>query len=382
MKKLHVHEGVLRAGLLAELEAFRAPEQRVSSYYLPLDGRYDGDSEAARLVVKNALAQQRERLQELNVRPAVRHALQHDWQIIEELALSLAGQRGTRALACFVASASGYGRAFRLPWPVRARAFFEERFVLWPLYQILDQADRYALCLTDKDDARIFLYYLGQTEEVFDIHDDIPGRIRFPDPFGELEYARKHVESFHHHFTHVAEALLRLFQREPFAHLIIGGHGEILSQFESHLHRYLRDRLVARWVLEVRTPLPALQERLREEEQQVLRRQAERLWQTIQAERLLRGALGPEETFAALWQRRVQALLLTDNGHAPGYRCSSCGRLHLHAGPCKECQNQTQEVPDIFEEALHEALEQGAQVRYWNEAALKEVGGLAAWKRY
>ena len=110
-----------------------------------------------------------------------------------------------------------------LAWPVRERAFFEDRFVLWPLQQLLDQSDRYAICLADKDEARLFLYYFGQIEEVKDIVDEIPGRVRFPDPCHELEYMRKIIEHTHHHFDHVAELALRLLRREPFEHLIIGG---------------------------------------------------------------------------------------------------------------------------------------------------------------
>jgi hypothetical protein len=380
--KLRVHEGTIRPSLVAELEAFRAPEQRVSSYYLDLDPRHWGNPEALRIALKNALAKHRERLDKLDVRAAVRHALQRDWELVQEVALLTAGQRGLRGLACFIASASGYGRALRLPWSVRDRAFFEDRFVLWPLHLILDQADRYALCLTSKDQARLYLYYLEQIEEVSEVLDVIPGRARFPDPLLELEYVHKHVEHFHHHFARVAEAALRLFQREPFEHLIVGARSEILPQFESHLHRYLRDRLVARWGIDVDTPAPQILERAMREEQQFLQRQARDIWKAIQDERPQRGALGPEEGFAALWQRRVQALLAEPGVAQPGFRCAARGRLRLSGGPCVECGGKTVEVPDVYEEAVREATEQSAQVRYWTDPALKKVGALAALKRY
>src|SRR5579885_3586184 len=104
---------------------------------------------------------------------------------------------------------SWHGGVFLLPWPVRTRCFFAERFVLWPLEQVLDQTDRYCVCLTSKEEARVFLYYLGQVEELAAVFDEVPGKVRFPDPFGELEYQRKHVEGFHRHFQRVADALLR-----------------------------------------------------------------------------------------------------------------------------------------------------------------------------
>jgi peptide subunit release factor 1 (eRF1) len=380
--KLQVHEGTIRPSLVAEVEAFRAPERWVSSYYLDLDSRHPGNTEVTRQAVKKTLAKQRERLDQLDVRPALRHALHRDWEEVQELALLTVGQRGTRSLACFIASESGHAWALRLPWPVRDRAFFEDRFVLWPLYLILNQADRYAVCLTDKDDARLFLFYLEQIEEVSDVLDEISGRSRFPDPFRELEYMRKHIKAFHHHFEEVAGTALRLFQREPFEHLIIGGPWETLRQFEGHLHCYPRDRIVARWDIDVHTPTPQIVERARQEEQQFLQRQAQDIWKAIQDQRPQRGALGLEEVFAALWQRRVQALLVEPDVVRPGFRCSACGRLRLSGDPCVECGGKMIEVPDIYEEAVHEAVEQSSQVRYWKDSVLSEVDSIAAFRRF
>lgn len=379
---LRLYEATIRPGLLTELEAFRAPGQRVSSYYLDLGGRGGGNTEAAKLAVKNALVAQRERLDQLNLQPAIRRALQEDWELVGDLAQLTAGRRDVRSLACFCASATGYARALPLPWPVRDRAFFEDHFVLWPLQQVLEQTDRFAICLTDKDDARLFLVHLQRIEEVAMLRDDIPGRIRFPDPIRQWHYANKHVESFHRHFARVAAEALRLFQREPFEHLIIGGLWEHLAEFEGYLHRYLSDRIVARWDLDVHTPMPQILERALEEEQNVLRQQAQGIWKKIQDRRAQRGALGPEETFAALWQRRVQALLIELEACYPGFRCRSCARLHLSGGPCIECGDKMSEVADIFDEAVKDALEQSAQIRWWKDPALNEVDSIAALKRF
>ena len=266
-----------------------APNQQVSSYYLNLKPQDAQNGKAVRIAVKNFLARTRDRIDSLDVQPAVRQALR---QIVEDLVPTIIGERHTLGLACFVASDSGYAWAMRLPWPVRDRAFFEDRFVLWPLQQILDQADRYAICLTDKDDARLFLMYMEQIAEVSDIFDEIPGRIRFPDPFGELGYMHKHIEHVHRHFEKVAEAAFRLFRREPFEQLIIGGLWETLPQFESRLHRYLRDRIVSRWDIDVFTSTQQIFERAQQEEQQVLHREAQGIWKAIQEQRPQRGAVG------------------------------------------------------------------------------------------
>jgi peptide chain release factor subunit 1 len=223
---------------------------------------------------------------------------------------------------------------------------------------------------------------MEQIQEVSDVFDVIPGRVRFPDPIRQWHLTHKHVEYFHHHFERAAEKALRMFEWEPFDHLVIGGRWETLPQFESHLHRYLRDRIVARWEIDVHAPTPQVRERARQEEQQVLQRQAQHIWKTIQDERPQRGALGPDEVFAALWQRRVQALLVEPGVRRAGFRCSVCGRLDRKSGPCVECGGKMAEVPDILEEAVHDAIEQSVQVRYYSHPALHELDSLAALKRF
>jgi peptide subunit release factor 1 (eRF1) len=382
-KSIAVYRGVIRPGLLAELESFHAPDQRVSSYYLDLDTRCLGGAKATRDALEKTLARVRGQVERLEVGHAVRQALLRDLEEVQRLAPTVIGERHTRSLACFIASERRYGRVLPLPWPARDRVFFEERFVLWPLQQILDQSDRYAIVLTDKDDGRLFLYFQERIEEVTTIKDEVPGRIRYPDRSRELEYTHKRIESYHDHFDRVGEAAFRLLQREPFDHLIIGGPREILHEFEGRLHRYLRDRIVARWEIDAQhTPTPQVEERAREEEQRLLERQARETWAAIQDQRPSRGALGPGEVFAALWGRRVQTLLTAPDATRPGYRCTACGLLSLDPGACIECGGAKEEVANVYEEAVRDAIDQSAHVRYWKDPALGKVDSIAAYRRY
>ncbi len=281
--KLQVHRGVVRRQLLQQLDAFHAPaaNDRVSSYYLDLDPQRRGGVKEARIAVKDAMQSQRDRIEELDVPRAVRIALRSDWEDVIELAPTVIGDRHARArMFCRVRSSPSL--ALTSPWPFNDQAFFENQFVTWPLKQIMDQFDRYAVCLTDKEDARLFFVYLERIEELGEFFDEVPGRVRIADPQGELKYNHKHVELFHRHFAHAAEAALRLFQQEPFEHLIIGGRSETLPQFEGYLHRYLRDRIVARWEMDVRATAAEVLERAIDEERRVVEQQADEIWKTIQ----------------------------------------------------------------------------------------------------
>jgi len=248
----------------------------------------------------------------------------------------------------------------------------------------LDQSDRYAIILTDKGEARMFLFFLERIEELSELQDQVPERIRFPVRTKEIEYRNKQVEYYHQHFDNVNETALRWLQREPFEHLIIGGLWDVLPVFESRLHRYLRDRIVARWkVDDLHTPHLQILERARQEEQQVLNREAQAAWQTIQDNLPYQGALGPEEVFAALWRLRVDTLLEEPDVEQPGFRCTNCTRLSMSNSPCVECgSDQKAEVEHIYEEALLDAIDQAAHVRYWNDPALHNVDSMAALRRF
>jgi hypothetical protein len=158
-KTIELYQGVIRPSLIAELESFYSPDQRVSSYYLDVDPRRAGSHQEALDALRKNLARERGRIDQMDVGHAARQSLLRDLEEVEGLAPTVIGERHTRSLACFVASGLRTGRAIQFPWPTRHRAFFEERFVLWPLQQVLDQSDRYAIVLTDKDDARLFLFF-------------------------------------------------------------------------------------------------------------------------------------------------------------------------------------------------------------------------------
>ncbi|GBD36812.1 hypothetical protein HRbin36_01940 [bacterium HR36] len=382
LQRIELYPGVLTQRALRQLEALHRSQERVLSVYLDVDPQRWGDIEGVRIAAKNALNQLREHIRTLAISNGERQRLLRETELLQELAYLSAGRRGMRGLASFIASQAEVAFAFPLPWPLRHQYFLEERFVLWPLRQALDQSDLFGIVLVDKDEAKLFLGYLGEVEEVSYLFDEVPPKIRIPDAFGELQFRRKQVEHFHHHFDWVAYCALRLWEQEPFRHLIIGGLREVLPQFEWHLHRYLKDLIVARWEISVHTPQMEVRERFEQEESRLLQQQAARLWQQLNEAPPAQQARGPEQVFRALWQRRIWHLLVKPKTHYHGHICSQCGRLHLSGGPCIECGGTMTHLSDVYEEAVRETLAQSAHVRYWDHPALDECDGIAALLRY
>ena len=46
------------------------------------------------------------------------------------------------------------------------------------------------------------------------------------------------------------------------------------------------------------------------------------------------------------------------------------------------CGGQMNLIVDVYEEAVHEAIEQSAQVRYWKDDALHALDSVAGLKRF
>ena len=117
INKLHLHDGTIRPSLVAELEAYRSPQGRVSSYYLNIDPHRWGNTEAIKIAIKDTLKEHREQIDKVDLPHAVRQSLHQDLELVSELAMMTAGERGIRSLACFVASENDYARSLRSPGP-------------------------------------------------------------------------------------------------------------------------------------------------------------------------------------------------------------------------------------------------------------------------
>ena len=66
--KLKAHEGTIHpCGLISEIEKFRAPQSRMSSYYLNLNSHQPTEIEAIRIEIKDAMDEQRQQFERLEL---------------------------------------------------------------------------------------------------------------------------------------------------------------------------------------------------------------------------------------------------------------------------------------------------------------------------
>ena len=73
-------------------------------------------------------------------------------------------------------------------------------------------------------------------------------------------------------------------------------------------------------------------------------------------------AIGLPDCLAAVNACAVQTLIVPEDGLVPGYECGRCGALSTNADGCPDWGTAALPVPDLIEEMVTRALEDGAQI--------------------
>jgi peptide chain release factor subunit 1 len=285
-----------------------------------------------------------------------------------------------RGLAFFACSADGFFEVVESPLPVSNEIVVNHTPHVRPLESILQTYERFAVLLVDKQRARLFRFVLGELTEHTEVFDAVPRGVDQPGHPGQgsrAAHVQRHTdEVVHRHLRHAAEVAFTELQRWPVDHVILGGPHEVTAGLEGLLHPWIRDRVVDRLVI----PTTAGAEDVRQaalsvEEAQTRRSEAALVGRLRDAVGTGGGVAGLEATLAALVERRVDLLLISDGYATAGWRCRSCRYLGPMGRRCPVCSNSMDLVDDVVEEAVEEALANKCRVQMVRENADLDVLG-------
>lgn len=315
----------------------------------------------------------------------VRRSVVGDLKRIQDFVREEFQRKGIRGLALLSSSGAGQWQEVTLSRPVRDRVVVGPRPHLLPLEALLETYESFCTVIADRERARLLVSTMGETEEISEILDEVPG---WHDQGGwaQARHQRHIREHAQRHFKHVADALLRLRERGRFDHLILAGPDEAVADLERELHDWVSRTVVARTSLPMSaSPDEVLQRSLAVEE--ALEREQEHEAVVRLASEAAggtgRAVAGLERTLAALEAGRVEMLLVLSDLDEPGARCPSCGHLDTRRGPCPACGAEMQPTPDVVEEAVESALRQRCRVETVGEAPeLADLGGIGALLRF
>lgn len=363
-----------------ELVAFDAGDDLVLSVYLIIapDRQIGRGSEVA---LKDLVQQLETRLD-----PRARERLAQEAARVGE-ALQQAGVTG-KSVAVFSCRPRDLWVWLPLPVRVAESVSLSRRPYLRPLLDVLDEHERYAVALVDKENARLFTVLLGEIEEHTQFEDLVPGK-HAQGGWSQANYQRHHEAHVYWHLKRVAEMLSLLLRERPFDRLVLAGPEEATGELRRILPRPLQQRLVATVPAEMFASEQEILEKAQEIEQRIEREAEERLVNEVIETSADGGratyGLGP--TLEAVWLGRVHQLVVADGLRRAGSECQGCGWLSVDTpASCPACGRAVTPLDDVVERAIERTLDEGGKVEIVHgeaERRLRDVGdGAGALLRY
>jgi peptide subunit release factor 1 (eRF1) len=370
-----------------QLLGFRNGQYLVTSCYLNLD-RSKMPAQMVKIRTKDLLQAAQHQLTGKTGSHPQRESLRKDFEEIEAFVMPEIVANRHKAVAIFSCAGEKFWQAFGLPRVVRNILIADQSPYVRPLTTILGEYHRYCVALVDRTHGQIFEVYLGQIVERNDVVDTVPRRVKEGGFHGrnERNIERRHTHAVQHHYRRVADEMFRIFQKDRFDWLILGGQREPLLEFKHYLHPYLRVRWAGDFHAEPSkiTGAEVLQQAL-DIEQRVEWEHESRIAEELmrKAEAGERAVKGVSATLTALDRGEAQTLLVEDGFEMPGYACASCHYGSLEPAECPHCRKPLEPCADVVDEAIELAMQRNCQIEHLQgPTPLHEGGRIGALLRY
>ncbi len=365
---------------IRDLAGFKGETSLVASLYLDVDGRRRIRAHDYEVAMERMIRPVRERGHQSGD-----HTICADLKRIEDHVKAGLDRSRVRGLAIFACSAPDFWRVVELAVPVRDRLVVNHSPYVRELEAVVARHERFAVLLADRQQTRLFLFHQGELIDKQDHVDQLP---RHDDDGGQMvkdQVADHAAAAAQRHLRRAAEAAFALWQEQGFDHLVLAGPAEVAAELERELHPYLKERLAATVGMAVHARDDEIARAAQDVEAGVERdREAaavDRLRQAVGSGTGGVAGLGP--VLDALVARRVETVLVSEGFEAPGWRCPGCSWIGTLGRRCPVCDQEMNEVADVVEEALEDALTQSCRVRICRENAdLDVLGRVGALLRY
>jgi peptide chain release factor subunit 1 len=311
-----------------------------------------------------------------------------DLDRILEIAGNLRGNQA-RAKAVFASSAKKIWREFDLPPQLPAtQLFVNRRFHLKPLAALLGAQPNLGVLLVDRQRGRFFDLRLDELKERGELFRSLP-RSRTD---GYAGYNAGHVErrmanEAMQHYKQVSDRLKEELERGMWERLVVACHDTNWSEFESHLHPYVRQRLLGHFPADIAS---LTHDEIRENANRMLREDQDRRRESLLREAMSmakgngRGVTGLRRVLRSLELGEVQTLFLGEQYTARGIECENCGHIDSHMVPyCVVCGRATRELEDVCDALIPQAIRRDIELFYIKgDPEFDRVGNIAALLRF
>ena len=363
---------------IRELAAFRPRQGLVTSCYLDVDGR--------RFPRRAEYEQELERLlRHARARANGSSDIDADLTAIESHVKRGLDRSTVRGVAMFSCAADGFWSALTLPIPVRSQLVVGHSPAVGQLEAALHHYEPIGVLLADRQLARMLVFEMGELTEHAELVDELLRDVDDKDEKARGDGSSRVEDHDRQHVRRAAAAAFGVYQRHPFAHLLVGAPPALAGPLEDALHPYLRERFRDRIGLAVGASIDTIRDTAMAAEGELERRREQALLDELRG-RLGRGdraAAGLTAVLDALADRRVERLLVSSGYHEEGWSCAACGALAKVGPRCSRCGEAMREEQDVVAAAIDVALTSSCRVDVCDGSAdLDVLGRIGALLRF
>lgn len=302
----------------------------------------------------------------------------------------LANKRMFKKGLCLISSSENdFWREYHINVPLRNALIIDRTPFVKPLMDVLDNYQRYAVLLVDKESARIFVIHLGEIVEYGEVHSaDVPGKHKKGGWFAlSQNHYERHID-YHVglHLKDVIERFESFLSGQYIGRVIIGGSDEAVAMVKGMLPKGIIERIINN----VRIEMFARPDEVLKKVQPIVyeyerRKEEEEIDDLINRSLKNENAVtGLDNVLNALQEQKVMKLFVLRDFNPSGFSCASCSYLSSQKiNPCPYCGGEMNEERYIVDSACERAIQQGALIEVVDEnKRLSESGGIGAFLRY
>jgi len=388
-----------------KLLEFKSDKYPITSLYLKL-GPAERENFKYRITLKNLIKAEKDRVNKRGFSKEALESIDSGLKKITEYIENPVQLTGCRGVALFSSTGEDVWEVFKLPLVYRNRLVVDWSPLVRQLATINDEFGDIVVVGIDRKKGRLFRISLNGAEEIlgyfypeatrntkfqaqegkFRQRVSLAGGGEVAQGFGEYGFQRMIENEMHQHFKHVSERLFDYYKENKFSWLIVGGIEQVVADFSNHLHTYLKERCLGNIPIEINlVKTDELVEKALDLLELTERRNEKRLIKEFE-QKLISGFAvnGLEATLKALMMGQVRVLLVPEGFVHSGFVCPESRVLVLERkhSLCPEGKEPLP-VVDIVDEAIEEALGQGAEVEViLDEEAKKKIDGIGAILRF
>lgn len=290
-----------------------------------------------------------------------------------------------RGLVCFSCAADNLWRAYPLMVPVEDRVFAGRRAYVKPLSDLLDTYTRYGVVLVDREGAHLFLFHMGELEDVTGVAGEDVKRHK-QGGWAAARYQRHEDEAAYRNLKDAADMTAEFVRDGRCEHLILGGTDENVARFAALLPKNARALVVGTINVEMTASPAEVGEKslalIHKADSERKRALVQQLLTT--AAKGGPAALGLKDTLTAVYAGRAHYLILDEGYAAPAYRCDNCGYVEVQEmETCPACGAALRMLPDAADSLVRWAIEQGIDLTVVSGIdELTQQGAVGALLRY